>query len=321
MKEIKYLILFLFLLILSSKSIGQNLQNADSVAHDTVTNDDIFAMQTFSSGTYPWKQMSWWALANGVQTRLELLPMTWSAAQIFADPTSFFDINSIQFLLPVTNLVISFVGVASRPYDNMYANNFVFINNSAGTDSTYSDSSFVYYDSTLAKVVFDKKIAARGIELFKTDGTDSTDILYDGTNIIFAKPLAIGKGMSMDSASTFNVFNFTPHTYTIPVEDAGDTILTLTTSDLYSSIKLELGGNVTPGISFLQIDTATEGMILRFYNNDASFTVIFKDIVSGDDNMYMEGDITLGQYDNIAFECADATKQAQVWMELRRKDN
>ena len=153
-----------------------------------------------------------------------------------------------------------------------------------------------------------------------SDSSDAATISYDGTNVTFDKPLNLTESFTMDSAATLDVLNFEPHSYT--VSSVTDTIITLSTSDLFTLIELDLPGALLNGISKLQIDTATKGMELRFYNGDASFAMYFKDLISGDDNLNMDGDFTaMTQYDYIEFLCVDATKNSQIWMETGISNN
>ena len=62
-------------------------------------------------------------------------------------------------------------------------------------------------------------------------------------------------------------------------------------------------------------------MILKMYNGDASYSIIFEDIVSGDDNLYLTANMTLGTYDYIELLCVDASKGAQKWIEMSRSNN
>ena len=165
------------------------------------------------------------------------------------------------------------------------------------------------------------QVTARNFVVVNAEENDSAYINLDDSTISFTKALKLTDNISFDSASTFSVFNFEPHPYTIPT--VGDTILTLTTSNLFSCIELDLPGDLTPGISNFQIDTATKGMVLRIYNADALYDAYFVDLVGGDDNLYMSGNFTqtAGHYDFIEFQCVDATKGAQKWMQTSKSDN
>lgn len=150
--------------------------------------------------------------------------------------------------------------------------------------------------------------------------TDTVIISYDGTEIQMGGLNINDSYVSMDSATTFDLIAFTAHTYTVPA--AGDTIMTLTSTDRYSSIQLDLPGNMSPGISRLFVNGAQKGMIIRFYNGDASYTMEFEDYVGGDDNIYMAGDFaSMGQYDFIEFQCVVESIVGQTWMETARSNN
>jgi len=188
---------------------------------------------------------------------------------------------------------------------------------------TTTDTYFNGWSTVRWLMMMAKNMYAENFYVLDPGGSDSTDavtISYDGTNVTFDKPLNITQSLTMDSAATVNVLNLEPHPYIVP--SVGDTILTLTTSDLYSLIELDLPGDLD-GISKFQIDTAAKGMVLKIYNADADYDAVFVDLVGNDDNLYMAGDFTLsaGLYQYIEFLCIDATKAAQKWMETSRSNN
>jgi len=290
----KSLIIF-FVLVFGSLTFGQKLSARDSIG--TIADDDIFAAQLDSSGTYTWRKIFYSDLFSEINTTAWTAIKTFNGADFsagahggvtFADSV---DITGL-FILPAITLPTS---------------------NEVGTLG--SNSRHLFY--VIAKYMY-----ADGFHLLDPGGSDSSDaaiFTYDGTNVTVDKNFNITDGITLDSASTFNVLNFEPHSYTVP--GTGDTILILTLANSYSLIELDLPGSVTPGISKMQVDEATKGMIIKFYNNEASYTIIFEDIISGDDNLYLSADMTLAQYDYIEMLCIDATKDAQVWIETSRSNN
>jgi hypothetical protein len=102
----------------------------------------------------------------------------------------------------------------------------------------------------------------------------------------------------------------------------GDTVLTLTSSDKFSSIEVDLPGNIIPGFSRLYVQGAQKGMVIRFHNVDASYTMEFEDYAGSDDNLYMAGDFVLmTRYDFIEFQCVVESIIGQTWMETARSNN
>jgi len=155
-------------------------------------------------------------------------------------------------------------------------------------------------------------------------GNDSAQVSYDDSTITFSKGismpnLTITETVTIDSGAAFNVLNFTPHGYAVP--NVGDTIMTLTGANKKSFIILDLPGNITPGISNLDIDGASQGMVIRLVNNEASYTIILKDIVGNDDNLYLSANFTMGLLDYIELMCIDDGVDSQQWFETSRSNN
>ena len=88
-----------------------------------------------------------------------------------------------------------------------------------------------------------QKVYSAQFVVVNTALNDSAVISFDDSlltldrDVLFSEDITIAEAMSMDSTATFSVMNFEAHSYTIP--NTGDTILTLTTSDLYSLIELD----------------------------------------------------------------------------------
>ncbi|MCP4394537.1 MAG: hypothetical protein GY804_09770 [Alphaproteobacteria bacterium] len=298
MKKIYVLIVSLFLTIPVYSQV--TLSSRDSIT--TIVETDIMLWQTDDTG-FKNRQMSWRILRGQISGYLDGIPLTWAAIQDFNGAnftagshggTTFSDsvyhntgVHYVNWLYPAASAIPG-IGTLSSPYRTIYSKQFI-VPNEEGNDSVL--------------VSFD----------------DST--LTINRDVSFSSGVNITDDITMDSAAVFNVFNFEPHSYTVP--NTGDTILTLTTSDLYSSIKLDLPGDIDPGISKIQVDTASEGMVLRFYNADEDYEMIFLDVVAGDDNLYMSGNFTCqaDNFDHIQFECVDATKGAQKWMQTGESDN
>lgn len=164
------------------------------------------------------------------------------------------------------------------------------------------------------------RIYSKNFVLVNTAGTDSV-VINVGTDGSLSIPnLTISGSMKIDSSATTDVMAFTPHSYTVP--NTGDTILTLATANRYSLIELDLPGNMSPGISRLYVQGAQKGMIIRFYNGDASYSMEFEDLVGDDDNLYMAGDFaSMAKYDYIEFQCVVESIVGQTWIETGRSNN
>ena len=302
----KILTIFLTLLF-SSITFGQKLSARDSVV--AFNGDDIFAIQEDSSSTYTWRKVFFSDFFEALRDSMDLYYgqltisndftgiNTFDGATFNADAhgTVTFNDSTISNATLWTGALYPkdvdgtyTLGLPARPWYDIYAHEFTVIN------PEHNDSASITFDDSLITI--------------------SRDVNFTGT-------VQMSDAMLMDSTALIKVQNFEWHSVTI--SNLGDTILTLTTSDLYSAIELDLPGNLDPGISNFQIDTAAKGMVLKIYNGDATYDAVFIDIVSGDDNLYMSGNATLSaaHYDYIEFMCVDATKGAQVWMQTGESDN
>lgn len=165
-------------------------------------------------------------------------------------------------------------------------------------------------------------IYARTFTIVNAYGNDSASITYDDSTLTFSKNveipnLTITDEFIMDSSSNFNSIIYKYKLFSIP--NTGDTIMTFTTREPF--VELDLPGNVTPGISRFDMSKATLGQIVRIFNGEVSYTVILKDYVGNDDNLYLSANFTMGKNDIIELMCISPTKGSQIWVEVSRSNN
>jgi len=302
----KKLILIMALLFTVPLFSQITLSGTDSVTVASQDDRDILDIQIYNGGSFVHRQQSWRLHRLSLQSWLDDQSLTWTGINTF---------NGATFAAGSHGRVT-------------FADSVQFNANLTYTQNIFPKTTAGYFNGQFGQkwlTVYSKNVFAENLYVTNVEGNDSVLISYDDSTITFNKSasffgtVSIADDISMDSSASFNVFNFLPHPYTIPT--VGDTMMTLALADLYSLIEIDLPGNVTPGISHLQVDTATKGMILKMYNGDASYSIIFEDIVSGDDNLYLTANMTLGTYDYIELLCVDATKAAQKWIEMSRSNN
>lgn len=282
-------------------------QTTDSVAaftdKTTIGLTDIFPFQTKVSNKYTWRKITGANMFNRITdttearvTALLAASNSWTGINNFDGATFNADAHGVvtfndsvvmgSAALPFYATRVyplgtgGFIGTAAKYYTSMYANSFVVMN---------------------------------------SGGTDSVVINVNDDGALSIPNLTVTETVTIDSAASFNVLAFEPHSFSIP--NTTDTILTITSADRYSVIMLDLPGDVTPGISRIYVEGAQKGMVLRIYNDDAIGYCIFKDFVDSDDNLYMTANLTMNKYDYIEFMCVVESIIGQTWMETGRSNN
>lgn len=310
----KKILLILVVFMFTTPMFSQvTLSSRDSIT--TFYPYDIMMWQEWVAGTYKNRQMSWSILRGLISGYLDGISLTWASPQTFSGIATF---NGADFDAG-SHGGVTFSDSVDFQADIYLKNLFPL------TDDTYR----LGLSRTAARwfIIQAKYGNFEYLTIYNQEGNDSTVFTFDDSLLTIDRDISIGgaltitESFTLDSAATIGVLNFESHLYTIP--NVGDTTLGLSTADAYSVIELDLPGDMDPGISKMQVDGAGKGMILRFYNADATYDAVFLDLVSGDDNLYMSGNATLaaGHYDNITFQCVDATKNAQKWMQISESDN
>ncbi|EFK95510.1 hypothetical protein LDC_2476 [sediment metagenome] len=161
------------------------------------------------------------------------------------------------------------------------------------------------------------RIYSKNFVLINSGGTDSAYINIGSGGEIEIPRLTVTEQFIMDSSSSLNSIIYTYKKFEVP--NTGDTIMTFTTKEPF--VELDLPGNVTPGISRFDITGAAKGQVVRIYNGEASYTIILEDYVSGDDNLYLSANFTMGTNDVIELMCIDPSVSAQKWIEISRSNN
>ena len=127
--------------------------------------------------------------------------------------------------------------------------------------------------------------------------------------------------VGQDSSSVYE--NTTYGTYQYTISNVGDSILTL--QDTCATIEFSLPGAVTgiDSISFASGQGRGKGTVLRIVNTDGVNTITFEDQTAlNDGNLYLAGNITLGEFDCFELIYILAHKYGRlVWVETGRSNN
>lgn len=270
-------------------------------AKTTIGVTDIFPFQTKVSNKYTWRKITgasmWDRITDTTEARITALL---AASNSWAGINNF---DGATFNADAHGKVTFADSVVSATLLNFFAGIF-----------PYNATSFVGSASNPYLRMYSKNFV-----LVNTAGTDSVYISIDANGKVSIPSLTVTETMSIDSSASFDVIAYTPHEYTVP--NIGDTILTLTSTNRYSMIELDLPGNMNPGISRIYVQGAQKGMVLRLYNMDASYAAKFNDYVGNDDNLYLSAGFDFGQYDYLELMCVVESIIGQTWIETGRSNN
>jgi len=269
-------------------------------AKTTISSTDLFLLATKVSNKFSWRKFTgisfwtWWnANYDTSETALLNASNSWNGINNFDGAT--FNVGAhggVNFLDSINLQGTAYFSVLMRR-----------------TSSSYI--------GTVALPIY--SLSTRFLNIVGETGADSVTISIDADGALSIPNLTITETITIDSSATFDVIAFTPHSDTVP--NVTDTILTLVATNRYSLIMLDLPGDITPGISRIYVQGAQKGMILRIYNDDNIGYITFKDLVSGDDNLYMSGNFSLSKYDFIEFQCVVESIIGQTWMQTNEQNN
>src|SRR3990167_594267 len=304
--------IILFGLMLVAYSLMPENINAQ-VTYDSTANftskttfgaNDIIGFQTKVANKYAWRKMifsNFWSQARDTtEARITTLlnaSNSWNGINNFDGATFnagshgkvFFNGDSVVCTTQMWTHGIqrtqasSIIGRNTAPFFNIYANTFTIIND-AGNDS----ASIKYNDST---ITFSKNVSVPNIN--------------------------ISESFTMDSGTVFNTFVLGVDAYS-PITVA-DTIITFPVGQVPIAAFI-LPGNLTDGISRITGTAFTNGQIIVLRNATVPYTILLKDYVSGDDNLYLAGNFTMGYNDIITLMCI-AEEPALAWVEVSRSNN
>lgn len=148
-------------------------------------------------------------------------------------------------------------------------------------------------------------------------GTDSTVIYKDPiTGDVVIPNLTVTETVTIDSGASLQTLILDETTYTPGT--VADTVMNISNPRAY--ILCQLPGDITTGISALNIQGATAGQMLVFINNSASYIMKFNDFVGNDDNLILSANFALGYRDTIILMCS-GTAESPFWIEISRSNN
>jgi len=306
MKNIQsYIHTIILAILLSAVCFGQ--ASYDSVAaftaKTTIGVTDIFPFQTKVANKYTWRKITgqsmWDRITDTTEARITTLlnaSNSWNGINNFdgatfnagAHGTVTFGDSVVS--LATTRLhqmrrynAVSNIAAATEPMNNVYAKAFVVIND------TENDSCVIFYDDST--LTFSKDISMPNLTITET--------------------------VSMDSGTVFNTFVLGIDAYS-PITVA-DTIITFPVGQVPIAAFI-LPGNLTDGISRITGTAFTNGQIIVLRNATVPYTILLKDYVSGDDNLYLAGNFTMGYNDILTLMCI-AEEPALAWVEVSRSNN
>lgn len=295
-------IFFIIVAFLLVQEIPAQIRLSTMTEVTSLDTADLFWVNEFVTPNWVNRKLKWLNLRSNMIDYIDGLANTWAQRQTFSNGATFSaaSYGTVSFTDTVSSShamtgkiilpydITSQVGTPANPFFRISARTF-YIPNTESNDSV----AITYDDSTLS---INKTLNVSGLEV-------SSSVTFSDVDVSF------------DSGSVFNSMVFGNATYAPAT--VGDSIITLTTFS--PSRQLDLPGNITsPGISKLHVNGASMGQIIRFWNLSDVYTLTFTKLVGDDDNLYMSADMTLGQLDNITFQCVDPSASGQVWMEISR---
>jgi hypothetical protein len=307
MKNIQsYIHTIILVILLSAVCFGQ--ASYDSVAaftaKTTISLTDIFPFQTKVTNKYTWRKITgasmWDRITDTTEARITTLlnaSNSWNGINNFDGAT--FNSGSHGKVL--------FNG------DSVVCTTQMFTH---GIQRTQASSMIGRFDVPFFNIY------SKTFTIVNPGGNDSAQVSYDDSTITFSKNismpnLTITGTVNMDSGTVFNTFVLGIDAYS-PITVA-DTIITFPVGQVPIAAFI-LPGNLTDGISRITGTAFTNGQIIVLRNATVPYTILLKDRVGGDDNLYLEGNFTMGYNDIITLMCI-AEEPALAWVEVSRSNN
>lgn len=158
---------------------------------------------------------------------------------------------------------------------------------------------------------------ARAFVVVNAAGTDSSVIYKDPiTGDVVIPNLTVTETVTIDSGASLQTLILDETTYTPGT--VADTVINISNPRAY--ILCQLPGEITTGISALNIQGATAGQMLVFINNSTSYIMKLNDFVGNDDNLILSANFALGYRDTIILMCS-GTAESPFWIEISRSNN